>query len=320
MGEIGLYTGSAHPELLRSIAQYLGEPVGRLQAQRFPDGEVGVQLDESVRGQDVFILQPTGPPVNEHLMELLILLDTFKRASPRRITALMPYYGYSRQEKKSAGREPISARLVADLLTTAGAQRVVSIDLHAPAIQGFFNIGMDHLTGVPILVEHLLSLREADMVVVAPDTGRVKLADRYASALDLPLVVLHKRRWGPEQVETRVVVGEVAGRRPVVIDDIISSGGTIRAAIEALLQAGANAEVLVAATHGIFVGRARERLAHPAIREIVVTDTLPQPPPERPATLRVCSVAGLLAQTIDRLHRDESISALFPPRFDQQPV
>lgn len=320
MRDIGLYGGSAHPELLAAIAEQLGEQPGQLQLQRFPDGEVNARLEESVRGEDVFILQPTGPPVNENLMELLVMLDAFRRASAGRITAIIPYYGYSRQEKKSLGREPITARLVADLLTTAGAQRVVSIDLHAPAIQGFFNIGMDHLTAVPILVEYLLPRRQPDMVVVAPDTGRVKLADRYAEALDLPLAVLYKRRLGPEQVQTRAVVGDVAGCRPLIIDDMISTGGTVLAAVQALEAAGARPEVLVAATHGLFTGHAQERLRYPAIREIIVTDTLPQLPDRRPAHLRVCSVASLLAQTITRLHNDESISALFPPRSDQQPV
>lgn len=319
-GDLRLYHGSANPDLAARVAQRLGIALGRSVLHRFPDTEVHVEIEESVRGKDVYIIQSTGPPVNEHLMELLVLIDAFRRASAGRINAIVPYYGYSRQEKKSTGREPITARLVADLLTTAGAHRVVSIDLHAPAIQGFFDVWMDHLTAVPILVEHLLARRSPDMVVVAPDVGRAKLGDRYATVLDLPLAIIHKRRLSAERTEAGAIVGEVRERAPIVIDDMITTGGTVMGAVEALLRAGARPEITVVATHPLLVGPARERLSHQAIREVVVSDTLPVPAERRPPRLTVVSVADLLAETIRRLHLNQSISALFPPRYGVQAV
>ena len=318
--EVGIYAGTSNPQLATAVAQQLGRPLGKLVLKRFPDGEVHVQIEESIRGRDVYLIQPTGPPVNENLMELLVMIDAFHRASARQITGIIPYYGYSRQEKKTTGREPISAKLVADLLTTAGADRVVSIDLHTPAIQGFFNIGMDHLTAVPIIVNHLLPRRRPDSVVVSPDVGRVKLVDGFARALAVPLVVLHKRRLDHEEVEARAVVGEVRDKAPIIIDDMISTGGTIAEAVEAILAAGAKPEVTIAAVHPLLVGLAVERLKHPAIKEVVVTDTVSVPAEKRLDKITVLSVSGLLAETIRRLHENRSISALFPPRFDVHPV
>lgn len=319
---IGLYSGSSNVELAAAIAGRLGQPLGRRKLERFPDGETHVQIEESIRGRDIYLVQPTGPQVNENLMELLIMIDAFHRASAGRVTAIIPYYGYARQEKKSTGREPITARLVADLISTAGANRVVSIDLHAPAIQGFFNIWMDHLTAVPLLVDYLKSRAWKNGVIVSPDTGRVKLADQYARALGLPLVILFKRRLGPKQAEVGGVVGSVQGRRPIIIDDMISTGVTVDRAVRTLLAAGALPEVLVAVTHGLFVDEAARRLKQPAIREIVVTDTLPLPRDKQAALgkVTVVSVAPLLAETIRRLNRDESISALFTSYPDHHPV
>ena len=306
--------------MAKAVAGKLRIPLGKRVLQRFPDGEVAFRLEETVRGRDVYLLQSTSLPVDEHLVELLVMIDGCRRAAAGRITAIIPYYGYSRQEKKSRGREPITARLVADLLTVAGTDRVVSIDLHAPAIQGFFNIGMDHLTAVPLLIEHLRRHRQSDMVVVSPDTGRVKLAEKYARGLGLPMAVLHKERLGGAETEIRAVIGDVRDRRPIIIDDMIATGGTIQGAIEALLEAGATSGMIVAATHGLLVDGALDRLRDPAIDQVAVTDTVWVPPEKRLPTMHVVSVAGLLAETIQRLNENRSISELFPPRYDHHPV
>lgn len=319
-GEISLYSGSANPELTEAVAQVLGVPVGRRLLGRFSDGEVHVQVEESIRGRDVYIVQSTGPPANENLMELLIMIDAFHRASAGRITALIPYFGYARQEKKTTGREPISAKLVANLLTVARADRVVSIDLHNPAIQGFFDIAMDHLTAVPILAGYLKSVRRADGVIVSPDVGRVKLADKYSIALGLPIAVLHKRRPSPEQAEIRGIIGDVQDKAPIIIDDMISSGKTIHEAVKALLQAGAKPEITVAVTHALLVGPALDYLRDEVIKEVVVTDTISQTPNKKLDKIKVQSVAGLLAESIRRLNRNESISALLATRAGQFPV
>ncbi len=318
--DIQLISGSANPELARAVAGKLRIPLSKRVLQRFPDGEVSFRLEQTIRGRDVYLLQSTGPPVDEHLVELLVMIDGCRRASAGRITALIPYYGYSRQEKKSRGREPITARLVADLLTVAGTGRVVSIDLHAPAIQGFFNIGMEHLTAVPILIEHLRRHRQPDMVVVSPDTGRVKLAEKYARGLGVPMAVLHKERLGGAETEVHAVIGDVRDRRPIIIDDMITTGGTIRGAVQALLEAGARAGMTVAATHGLLVDGALDRLQDPAIAEVTITDTVPVPPEKRLPNMHLVSVAGLLAETIQRLNENRSISELFPPRYDHHPV
>ncbi|HEY8476384.1 MAG TPA: ribose-phosphate pyrophosphokinase [Chloroflexota bacterium] len=318
--DLRLYHGSANPALAAEVARRLGIAVAPQMLGRFPDGEIKYRIDESIRGKDVYIIQSTCPPVNEHLVELLVMVDAARRASAGRITALIPYYGYSRQEKKSTGREPITAKLVADLLVTAGVHRVVSIDLHTPAIQGFFDCYMDHLTALPILADYLLAERRANNVVVAPDAGRVKLADRFAQILNVPLVVVHKRRGEEGQPEVRTVVGEVAGKVPIIIDDMIATGGTIAECVGALLEAGAVPAIRVAATHPLMVGPAVDRLSHEAIAEVVVTDTVPLPPERMLPRMRVLSVAGLLADTIRRLHRNESISALFTATLSQYAV
>lgn len=318
--DLRLYCGTANPELGRAMSVKLRTPLGKRKLQRFADGEVHVRLDETVRGDDVYILQSTSPPVDQHLMELLVMIDACRRAAAGRITAIIPYFGYSRQEKKSTGREPITARLVADLLACAGTDRVVSVDLHAPATQGFFNIEMDHLTAVQILVEHLRRHRETDRVIVSPDTGRVKLAEKYAHGLNLPLVVLHKQRAEAGQVQVRRVIGDVKDRRPIVIDDMITTGGTIAEAVDTLVTAGARPEITVAATHGLLVGKAMERLANPAIVEVVVTDTVRIPPEKRAPKLRILSVAELLAEATRRLNEERSISALFAAKYNHHPV
>jgi ribose-phosphate pyrophosphokinase len=311
--ELAVYAGSASPALAERVSAGIGVPLGDVRLTRFPDTETHVQIGETVRGKDVFLIQSAAPPVNERLMELFILLDAFRRASVARLTAVVPYLAYSRQEKKSTGREPISARLVADLLGHAGADRVLSIDLHTPAIQGFFEVAMDHLSAIPLLAGELLRPELRDAVIVAPDVGRAKLAERFARLLDLPLAIVHKRRRPTGDVEVRGIVGDVRDRIPIVIDDIIATGGTVAAAVEALIASGARGEIVVAATHGLFAGDAARRLAHPAIREILVTDTL-EPPPKL-ATARVVSVSELLAEALRRIHEERSISELYPTLY-----
>ena len=312
--DIDIYCGSATPELARLVAERLGRPLGRRDVDHFADGECHVQIQESVRGRDIYIVQSTCYPVNEHLMELLVMIDAFRRASAQRITAVIPYYGYSRQEKKSTGREPITAKLVANLLTTAGANRVVAIDLHSPAIQGFFDIEMIHLTAVPLLVNNLRAhLDVQNSVLVTPDTGRVKVGEMYANLLNVPLVVMHKRRSGErgEGVEVNVVVGSVEGKRPIIVDDIVATGSTIITSARALLDVGALPDMTVVLTHGVLSPAAEESLAMPEITQIVLTDTIPFHTPSLLPKTVVISVAQLLAEAILRLHQGRSISELF---------
>ncbi len=307
-----IFCGSANPELAQSVADQLGLPLGKRLLRRFSDGEVHVRLEESVRGRDVYLLQSSCPPVDQNLMELLVMIETCRRAAAGRITAIIPYYGYARQEKKSVGREPITARLVADLLTVAGAQRVVTVDVHSPAMQGFFSITMDALPAAPILIQYLKRKRQPDHVVVSPDLGRAKLGDKFALGLEIPLVVLHKDRLDSGEVQIQRVIGEVVGRRPIIVDDMITSGGTIEKSVEALLEAGARPEVTVVATHGVLVDNAVQKMENPAIVEVVVTDTVPVSPEKRFPKLTILSVSELLAEAVRRLSEDRSIEALYP--------
>ena len=321
--DIDIYCGSATPELARLVAERLGRPLGRRQVDHFADGECHVQIQESVRGRDIYIVQSTCHPVNEHLMELLVMIDAFRRASAQRITVVVPYYGYSRQEKKSTGREPITAKLVANLLTTAGANRVVAIDLHSPAIQGFFDIEMIHLTAIPLLVNHLRAhIDVQNSVLVTPDTGRVKVAEMYANLLNVPLVVMHKRRSGErgEGVEVSVIVGSVEGKRPIIVDDIVATGSTIINCARALLDVGALPDMTVVLMHGVLSPAAEESLAMPEITQIVLTDTIPFHTPSLLPKTVVISVANLLAEAILRLHQGRSISELFRNMNEEFPV
>ena len=321
--DLGIYCGSATPELAQRICSQLGRPLGRCDVDQFADGETHVQIQESVRGRDIYIVQSTCSPVNDHLMELLVMIDAFRRASANRITVIMPYYGYSRQEKKSKGREPITAKLVANLLTTAGANRVVAIDLHSPAIQGFFDIEMIHLTAIPLLANHLHTHIDVhNAVLVTPDTGRVKVAEMYANLLNVPLVVMHKRRSGErgEGVEVGVVVGSVEGKHPIIVDDIIATGNTIITCAKTLLDAGAVPNMTVVLTHGVFSPAAEERLAMPEITQIVLTDTIPFHTPSLQQKTAVLSVAPLLSEAILRLHQGRSISELFRNMPEEFPV
>lgn len=321
--DVDIYAGSATPVLAQAVAELLGLSLGHRDIHHFEDGETHVQILDNARGRDIYIIQSTCWPVNENLMELLIMIDAFRRASADRITAIIPYYGYARQEKKSTGREPITAKLVANLLTTAGATRVVAIDLHSPAIQGFFDIGMISLTAIPLLADYVRkNVPLQDAVIVTPDTGRLKVADMYANLLNLPLVVIYKRRSGEhgEEVEARAIIGEVKGKRPIIVDDIISTGGTIIASAEALIEAGAKPDMMVVATHGVLAPAAEERLGRPEITGIVTTDTIPFHSAGLLNKTSVISVAGLLAETISRLHQGQSISALFRRGHETYPV
>jgi ribose-phosphate pyrophosphokinase len=308
-----IVSGSANEPLAQAIAARLNTELLARRIERFPDGELYVRFESSVRGRDAYIIQPTCAPVNEHLFELLLLIDTLRRASAGRITAIIPYYGYARQDRKFTGRDPITAKLVANLIAAAGATRVLAVDLHSPAIQGFFDIGMDHLSAIQLLAEDLKGRIPINSVIVSPDTGGVKRADIYARLLDLPIAILHKRRAGPHDVEIGAVIGDIRDKYPIVVDDMITTGGTVRKAVDTLILAGARPQVRVVATHAVLAGEASTLLRHPALLEIVVTDTVPVPAAVRAALpqLRVVSVADLLAHAILRLHSGLSLSALF---------
>jgi ribose-phosphate pyrophosphokinase len=310
-GELKLFCGSANPRLGEEIAGYLHLPMGKVSIARFADGEIHVRFEENARGVDAFVLQPTCHPVNEHLMELLIMLDALRRASAGRITAVMPYYGYARKDKKDAPREPITGRLVADLLTTAGADRVLTMDLHAGQIEGFFNIPVDHLRAMPLFADYLREKKLPAPVVVAADDGAVKRSKQLADRLDLPLAIVFQRRVGRDAKETVQVVGEVEGRTPIMIEDIISTARTISGAVDAVIRQGARPQVYVCATHAVMAGPARERLARDEIQEVVVTNTIPPPPGPPIPKLTVLSAAPLLAEAIRRIHLDQSVSMLF---------
>jgi ribose-phosphate pyrophosphokinase len=305
-----IFCGTANRPLGEEIAAELGFPLGRVTIRRFEDGEIYARFDESVRGADTFVVQPTCPPVNENLMELLVMVDALRRASAGRITAVMPYYGYARQDKKHGPREPITGRLVADLLQGAGVERVLALDLDADQIEGFFSIPVDHLRGLALFAEYLRRRDLGRGVIVAPDDGAVKTAHRLAERLQLPLAVVFQRR--VEAVKQVVqVVGDVRGCVPVLIDRMITTGGTIRAALDAVVAAGALPEAYVCATHPVFVEGAGAALARPDIREVVVTNTIPLAPGMRIPQLVVLSAATLFAQAMRSIHRNESVSTLF---------
>ena len=309
-----IFSGNANPELAYKIAKHLDLPLGNLHVARFADGEVQVKIDESARGMDVFIVQPTCAPVNETLMELLILVDAFRRASARRITLVMPYYGYSRQDKKIKPREPVTARLVADLITTAGAHRVLSIDLHAKQIQGFFQLPLDHLYAGPLLGAHFAEqgLTDQDTVVVSPDVGGVARARGMAEMLHSPLAIIAKRRPEPNQVEIMEIIGDVRGKTCVMVDDMIDTGGSIVSGACALMARGAR-RVFACCTHPVLSGMAVDRIEDSPISELIITDTIPfrDDMRARSSKIKVLSVAPLLASAIHRIHRDDSVSELF---------
>ena len=309
--ELKLFSGNANRPLAEEIAKTLQLPLGDADVSRFSDGEVYVQINENVRGQDVFVIQPTCPPVNDHLMELLVMIDAFKRASARRITAVLPYYGYGRQDRKVQPRVPITAKLVADLLTSAGAQRLLAVDLHAGQIQGFFNIPVDHLFAAPpVIIDHLAKKDLNDPVLVSPDAGGVERARALAKRLKAGLAIIDKRREGNNVAQFMHLIGDVKGRDAVIVDDMIDTAGTMIQAVDALRREGAN-RVLACAVHGVLSGPAIARIKESILEEVIITNTVPLTPERQLSKIRVLSVAPLLAEAIRRIHDEESVSTLF---------
>ena len=313
-GRLQVFSGQANQPLAQSIMGFLGTPLGRASIGTFKNGETRVRLEENVRGSDVFIIQSMQIPVNQHLMELLIMIDAVRRASAARITAVIPYYGYARQEKKTAGREPISAKLVANLLVTAGAQRILTVDLHAPAIEGFFDIPVDHLRAAPILANFFREQALANLVVVSPDAGGVARAEDFRIRAGGDLAIIAKKRPGPDRPEVIEMVGDVDGRTAVLVDDMIGTGGTLIEATHTLLRRGAVA-VYACAVHPLFTDGAIRKIRDAGLQRAIVTDTVPLAAADRGAeregAIEVQSVAPLLAEAIMRIHKDLSISALF---------
>ncbi len=309
-GDMKIFTGNANKELVEKISRELGIPLGICKVGKFSDGEITVDIGETVRGRDVFIVQPTCTPVNDNLMETLILIDAMKRASAGRINAVIPYYGYARQDRKAKAREPITAKLVADLLTTAGADRVVTMDLHAAQIQGYFNIPVDHLSGINTLAEYFQTIIEKDTVIVSPDVGGVKRARTFANILDLPLAIIEKRRPKANVAEIMNIIGDVEGKNVILVDDIVDTAGTITSAAGVLKDFGAK-RVIAAATHGVLSGPAIDRINNSQIEKFIITDTIPLPEEKHSDKLEVISVARLFAEAMTRVHNNKSVSRLF---------
>jgi ribose-phosphate pyrophosphokinase len=305
-----IFSGSSYPDLGRQIAGHLGISLGRVDLRKFSNGELYVRYEESVRGTDVFLIQTCSEPINRNIMELLLMIDALNRASAKRISAVIPYFGYSRQDKKTLAREPISARLVADLIRVAGANRILTMDLHAGQIQGFFSGPMDHLTAVPLLASYISRQSFQDLIMVSPDAGRVKMAKKYSDHLSVPMAVLHKRRPAHNRAEVLHVIGEVAGKTAVLVDDMIDTAGTMVASSKALMDSGAT-EVYACATHGLFSGEARSRLDESPLKKVVVTDTMPIPEDRLSEKVEVLSIASIFANTIASVFKDESVSELF---------
>ncbi|MGB9642530.1 MAG: ribose-phosphate diphosphokinase [Candidatus Ratteibacteria bacterium] len=303
-----IFTGNANRPLAEKICEFLGKSLGQMEVSRFNDGEISVKIEENARGKDVFIIQPTCFPVNENLMELLIMLDAFRRASPRRITAVLPYYGYARQDRKDRPRVPITAKLVANLLVAAGAQRILTMDLHAPQIQGFFDIPVDHLFAAPVIITYIKSKNLTNPVVVAPDVGSVKMARAFAKRINTRMAIVDKRRDNPDSVEATHLIGDVSNCEVIIVDDLISTGNTVIEATRVLLENGAS-KVFVSCTHPVLSGNAITKLAGAGITEIIVTDTIPHQ--SLPEIFTVISVAELLGEAIKRIHQETSVSSLF---------
>ncbi len=313
-GPLMVFGGSSNPELASEIVRRLGIAPGHIEIGRFKDGETRLQIQDNVRGGDVFVVQSTQPPVAENLMELLLIVDALKRASAARITAVIPYYGYARQDRKDRPRVPISAKLVADLITTAGVDRVITLDLHAGQIQGYFNIPVDHLYAAPVMLERIRGLRLERPIVVSPDAGGVERARAFAKHLEVGIAVMDKRRGAEGEVETMHVVGDVEGRSAILVDDIVDSGGTLLRAVDALLDAGA-ARVVAVCTHGVLSDHAVDRIETSRLERLIVGDTIRIPKEERrrSSRLEVLSVADLLARAIESVHGQTSVSRLFTP-------
>ena len=310
-GDLKLFSGSAHQALTKEIADFLGIPLGQARLRRFPDSEVSFQIDENIRGADVFIVQPTSNPVDQHIMEMLVMIDAFRRSSAARITAVVPYYGYARQDRKDKPRVPISAKLVANLLSAAGTNRVLTMDLHKAQIQGFFDIPVDHLFAAPVIIEYLARLHYPKLTIVSPDAGGAERARAYAKRLDAELAVVDKRRTEDGTAEVMNVIGDVDGRTCILQDDIIDTAGTIQKAAQALKAAGAE-RVLACAVHGVLSGPALERIDKSPLDQLIVTNTIPlRGDALNCKKIVVLSVARLLGQAIRSIHEETSVSSLF---------
>ena len=311
MNKLEIFSGNANPQLAQDICVELGKKLGGMMVGRFSEGEIRVKIDDNVRGKDVFVVQPTCPPVNENIMELLIIIDALKRASAGRITAVVPYYGYARQDRKDQPRVPISAKLVANLLTVAGADRILTMDLHAGQIQGFFDIPLDHLFAVNVFVEHITNkLKLKNFVVVSPDVGGIKTARAYAKRMSASLAIVDKRRVSPEKAEAMNILGEVAGKNAILVDDLVATGGSLLEAAHALKKAGVK-KIYAAVVHGVLSGDAIKNVENSILEELMITDTIPLGNHKKHPKVKVLSVAPLLADAIKRIHKEESISCLF---------
>ncbi len=311
VNDLVLITGNAHREMSRKIAEHLERPLLEVEVSRFSDGEINIKILENIRGTDVFVIQPTFPPA-ENILELLLMIDAVRRASCRRVTAVIPYFGYARQDRKDQPRVPIGARLMANLITKAGANRVLTIDLHAPQIQGFFDIPLDHLYSAPVLLKHFRDVPRENMAVVAPDVGSIKMARAFAKRLGAPLAIIDKRRPRENEAEVMNFIGDVQDKDVVIFDDMIDTAGTITQAGEACIEAGAD-NVTVCCTHPLFSGQALARLDSSPIREIVVSNTIPFDRFQECPKVKVMDMSGLLADAIRRIHLEETVSKLFLP-------
>lgn len=309
--DLKIFTGSAHPTLGTEICRYLGIPAGAIETRRFADGESYCQIIENIRGADVFVIQPTCPPADSNLMELLVMIDALKRSSAERITAVLPYYGYARQDRKDKPRVPISAKLVADLLTAAGAHRILAMDLHAPSIQGFFNIPVDHLFAAPVLIEYVTRMKLKDPVIVSPDAGGVERARAYAKRLDASLAIIDKRRGERNEPQVMHVIGEVDGRSCVIVDDIVDTAGTLTGTVKALVENGARS-IYGCFSHAVLSGPAIERIRSMEMKLMLVTNSIPLDDDKKAmGRITVLSIAELLGEAIKRIHTNSSVSSLF---------
>ncbi len=306
-----IFSGNAHPQLARKICRYVKKPLGKIEVTTFEDGEIYCQIKENVRGMDVFIVQPTSPPVNQNLVELLIMLDAFKRSSAARITSVIPYFGYARQDRKDKPRVPISAKLVADLLTAAGADRVLVMDLHSPAIQGFFNMPVDNLFAGPVLIKYIKSLSIGKLVIVSPDAGGVERARAFAKRLNAGLAIGYKRRRKANEAEEVHLIGDVEGKNIIIVDDMIDTAGTLEKTVNALHEKRAE-NIMACFTHPVLSGEAMKRLANPRLKKVIITDTIPVSEEKvKDKKIVTLSIAELLGEAIERIHTNSSVSSLF---------
>ena len=311
VNKIKIFSGNANLKLAQDICDYLSMPMGRATVRTFSDGEIFVEIGENVRGADIFVIQPTCPPVNHHMMELLIMVDALRRASARRITVVSPYYGYARQDRKAAPRVPITAKLVADIITTAGARRLLAMDLHAGQIQGFFSIPVDHLYAAPVLIKHMERFRDNNMVLVSPDAGGVERCRAYAKRLNAEIAIIDKRREKANESQVMNLVGDVKDKTAILLDDMVDTAGTLCKAAEALVNKGAKA-VHACATHAVLSGPAVERIKESVLETLIVTDSIPlREDAASVEKIQVVSVAGILGEAIKRIHDDDSVSSLF---------